>query len=117
MKNRWFTVARWFIVLCYVVGSPVTGIVEFRTQALSQKFDLPPAFLYAVCAAQVACAVAVFSKRLAPWAALILSVITLGAIGTHLRNESPLTAIPALVCTVIQAWFGIKAWQLGSAGR
>jgi hypothetical protein len=38
-----------------------------------------------------------------------LTVVTLGAIASHLRIESPSTALPALAYTLVQVWVGLES--------
>jgi hypothetical protein len=64
--------------------------------------------IYLVCIVQVVCAASVLVRRLAPWAAAALTVTTLGAVASHVRIGSPMTALPALIYTAVQLWFGFR---------
>jgi len=106
---RWVRRAAWFLAVCYGIGAPVAAAFELRGQGLSQRFGLPPLLILGVSVLQLACAVAVLVPRLAPWAAAALTLTTLGAIGSHLHIGSPLPALPALLFTIVQIWFGLAS--------
>jgi hypothetical protein len=80
---------------------------------LSHRFDLPPLLILSVCTLQSVGAIAVLLPRLAPWAAAALTVTTVGAVASHLRIGSPLTALPALFFMVVQIWFGFASRKRG----
>jgi len=111
-QRRSLRIAGWFLAISYGIAAPATAIAELRSAALSERFGLPPELMYLTCAVQLASAPAVLVRALAPWAALALTAITIGAIGAHLNTELPVRAIPAVLYTVLQIWFGI-----GSRGR
>jgi hypothetical protein len=112
-EDRSLAIAAWVLAVSYGVGAPVTALAEWRGQVLSDRFDLPAELIYLTCAIQIVCTPAVLVRPFAPWAALALTAVTLGAIGAHLSIGSPLTAITAVVYTAVQAWFGIRSWQSG----
>lgn len=97
-----------FLAVSYGIGAPWAGVLEYRSQVLSLRLDIPPVLVYLTCAVQLACAIGVLVRPVASWAAAALTVTTLGAIALHLRTGSPLTAIPAVFFTVVQVWFGLK---------
>ncbi len=103
--------AAWFLALSYGIGAPITAVAEFNGQVLSQRFDLPTELIYLTCLVQLVGAPAVLVRSLAPWAAVALTVVTIGAIGAHLSIGSPLTTVPALLYTAVQVWFGFKIRQ------
>ena len=107
--SRSLRIAAWLVTISYGVAAPVTAFAEFRAATLSQRFGYPPEFIYLVCAVQLACVAGFFMASLAPWAAAGLTVITLGAVASHVVIGSPVAAIPALVYTVVQVWLGIKS--------
>jgi putative Ca2+/H+ antiporter (TMEM165/GDT1 family) len=107
-QRRSLRIAGWFLAISYGIGAPVTAIAELRSAALSERFGLPPELIYLTCAVQLASASAVLVRALAPWAALALTAVTVGAIGAHLNTEAPVRAIPAVLYTVLQIWFGIE---------
>jgi len=107
-RSRPVRVAAWFLAISYGVGSPLTAWIEFRSATISQRFDYSAEFIYLICAVQLVCVFGLFVRSLAPWAAAGFTVITLGALVSHLRIGSPLTAIPAVVYTAIQVWYGLK---------
>lgn len=107
-QGRSLRIVGGFLAISYGIGAPVTAIAELRSAALSERFGLPPELIYLTCAVQLACAPAVLVRALAPWAALALTAVTIGAIGAHLNTESPVRAIPAVLYTGLQIWFGIR---------
>jgi hypothetical protein len=108
-QGRSLQIASWFLAISYGLGAPVTAIAELRSGALSERFGLPPELIYLTCAVQLASAPSVLLRVLSPWAALGLTVVTVGAIGVHLNTESPIRAIPAVLYTGLQIWFGIRS--------
>ena len=84
-----------------------TAFLEYRSQTLSERFDLPAGLIYPACVVQMLCSVGILVRRFAPSAALLLSVVTIGAIVCHVRIGSPETAVAAVVYTAIQIWFGL----------
>jgi uncharacterized membrane protein YphA (DoxX/SURF4 family) len=107
--ERWVGIAAGFLAVSYGLGAPWTAFIEYREQVLSQRFDLPPELIYFTCAVQLACSIGVLIRPVASWAAAALTVITLGAIASHLRIASLVTAVPALFYTAVQIWFGLKS--------
>ena len=108
-RNSWVGVAAGFLAISYGIGAPLTAFLEYGSQTLSQRFDLPRELIYITCGVQFVCAIGVLVRPLASWAAAALTVITLGAIASHLRIASPVTALPAIFYTAVQAWFGLKS--------
>lgn len=111
LQERWVRVAAGFLAFSYAIGAPLTAYVEYTSHALSLRFGLPPALIYLTCVVQLLAAIGVVVRSLAPWAAAALTVITVGAIASHLKIGSPLTALPAVAYTVIQVWFGLRSRQ------
>lgn len=110
-RDRWQLAAGWFLCLSYAIGSPAFAILEARTGLLSERFNYPSEFLYLVSGVQFVCALLLFARRLAPWSAVVLTVLSVGAVISHLRINSAITAIPALVYTAIQVWYGIRVYR------
>lgn len=109
-----------FLAVSYVIGGPATAVIEWTRGSLSQRFGYPPEVIYLVGSLQLFCGVAVLLRPYASLAAGVLSVLTVGAIVSHLRIGSPLTALPALVYTALQVWLGLArlddartAWRGG----
>ncbi len=98
-----------FLAISYGLAAPLTAWAEFAGSALSERFGYPAAFIYLVCAVQVVCALGVLRRSLAPLAAAVLTVITLGALVSHLMIGSPLTSLPAIAYSAIQVWFGLAS--------
>jgi len=109
--SRWERVARWFLVLSYGVGSPLFALAEFRTGMFSERFDFPPEFLYLTSGVQFLAALMLFQRRFVPWSIVVLTVLSVGAIYSHFRIDSPLTALPALAYTAIQVWYGFRVYR------
>jgi len=109
--SRWQRAAGWFLFLSYAVGSPVFAIVEARTGLFSGRFNYPPEFLYLVSGAQFVCSLVLFMRKLAPWSAMVLTITTVGAVISHVRINSAVTALPALMYTVIQIWYGFRMYR------
>lgn len=109
--KMWSAVTFWFLVLSYVIGSPAFAIIEARSGIFSEKFDYPAVFLYLVSAAQLVCALTLFWRRIARWGLVVLTVISLGAVASHFRIDSPVTSLPAVAYTVVQAWYWFYLWR------
>ncbi len=109
IRERSVRVAAWFLALSYGLGGPVAVFLEFRSHTLSERFDLPPALIYLTCTVQLVCSIGVLVRPFALWAAAALTVITLGAVASHVRIGSPATAVAAVVYTAVQVWFGLMS--------
>ena len=90
--------------------------LEYRGQVISQRFDLPPELIYLTSILHVFCALGVLIRPFAIWAAAGLVLITLGATGAHFRIGSPLTALPAILYSALQIWFGLNCRRSTPAG-
>lgn len=99
----------WFLAVSYGLGAPLVGVLEYRNSAFSERFDLPAWLIYTTTAIQLVCTPLVLSRRYARLAGLALSAITLGAVVSHFRIGSPLTAVPALFYTALQIWFAVRS--------
>jgi uncharacterized membrane protein YphA (DoxX/SURF4 family) len=108
---RWIRITAWFLALAYGIGATICAALEATHGTFSTRFDLPAPLIFATCATQLVCAIGVLSPRAAPWAAAVLSLTSLGALGAHLRIGSPLTALPALAFTLIQIGFALGTWH------
>lgn len=106
----------WFLFLSYFLGGPAFAFAEFQYRFVSGRFGYSPGFVYLVCLVQFVCAFLLFSRRLAPWSAAVLTFIAVGAVASHLKIHSPLTALPALGYTLLQAWFGYHAYRRARLG-
>jgi hypothetical protein len=109
--DKWQRIAGWFLTLSYAIGSPAFAIVEARTGAASQRFDYPPEFLYLVASAQFCCSLVLFRPVLAPWSIVVLTVLSIGAVASHFRIDSPVTSLPAVGYTVLQIWYGARVYR------
>lgn len=108
-RDRWRRITAWILAVSYGVGGPGMAVLEFRRQLFSTRFDWSPGLIYVTCVVQFACAIALLMPRFASLAAAGLTVTTLGAVVSHFRIGSPLTAIPAVLYTAVQVWFGLAA--------
>ena len=107
----WRAVVFWFLVVSYTLGSLAFAIVEARTGLFSERFDYPATFLHLVSGIQVVCAAMLFVKKLAPWSLIVLTVISVGAVVSHFRIDSPLTSLPAVAYTAIQGWYWFHLYR------
>lgn len=107
-RERWTGVVGILLAISYGIGAPLGALLEYQDHLFSQRFNLPPELIYLAFVVQLACAIGVLVRPLASWAAAGLTVTTLGAIASHLRIGSPLTALTALVYTVVQVWYGLE---------
>jgi len=92
----------------YGLGAPVVTVLEYRSAVLSQRFALPATLIYVTAAVQVVCVPLLFSRRHTVKAAVALTVISLGAVFSHFRIGTPLTAIPAIGFTALQIWVAAR---------
>lgn len=106
--GKWRSIARWVLFLSYAVGSPAFAFAEYRTGMFSARFGYSPEFLHLVSATQFACAFLLLRRSTALVSITILTVLSIGAIASHFRIGSPLTAVPALLITAIQVWYGAQ---------
>lgn len=109
--DKWQLIAGWFLTLSYALGSPAYAIIEARTGLFSERFNYPPEFLYFVAGVQFICALLLFTRPLATWSSGVLTILALGAVGSHFRIGSPVTALPALAYTMIQIWYGVRVYR------
>jgi hypothetical protein len=114
-RTRWVRITAVFLALSYGLGAPAAAFLEVQRHLLSERFHYSPVLIYLVCAVQVVCAITVLVRRLAPWAAGALTITTLGAVASHIRINSPMTAIPAILYTAVQVWFGLESREPPSA--
>jgi len=108
---RLLQVVHWFLFLSYVLGSPAMLVVEFRGHLVSDRFEYVPEFIYFVGVMQIVCALLLLSRPLALWSLVVLSVLSAGAVWSHIRIDSPLTGLPALAYTILQVWLGIYVYR------
>jgi len=110
-------VVAWILAATYAVGAPAAAIFEYVGGALSARFGYPPEFIYLVSLVQFICAIGLTFRRYARPSAAVLTAIALGAVASHLRIGSPLTALPALVCVLVQVWLLAKLRGAGPEGE
>lgn len=114
VADKWQIFVRWFLAVAYGIGSPVFAVAEAMTGVFSARFDYPPEFLYFVSAVQFACVLLLVFRRAVLMGLAALTVLSLGAVYSHFKIGSPLTAIPSLVFTAMQVWYGYRVYR-GSA--
>ena len=105
-----------FLSLSYFIGAPYTMVLEYNDQLLSHRFGYSPEIIYSICIVQFFCAIGLLFRSLTRWSTSILTVITFGAIFSHFRLGSPITAVPALFYSVLQIWVSLKSPKLGGKG-
>jgi hypothetical protein len=98
----------WFLAVSYGIGAPLIAILQYSNSVLSARFDLPPWLIYLTAAIQLSCVPLILSRRYVRSAAFALSATTVGAAISHIRIGSPPTALPAVVYTAVQLWFGVR---------
>jgi len=103
--------AGWFLVVTYAVGALVFALMEQQGQVMSERFDFPPVFIYAVAGIQLICVAALFYPRLRLGSLAILSILSVGAVAAHFRIGSPVTSLPAVAFTVVQLWLANHIYQ------
>ncbi len=108
-RARWLRITAWFLAVTYGLGAVFTTFAELQSGALSERLGVPSELIVISSAVQLVCAPALFVRRLAPWAALALTVITAGAIGVHWSAGEPARSIPAVLYTGLQVWFGMAS--------
>jgi len=102
-------IAVWFLAVTYGVAAPFTVVLEYQGQLLSERFNYPGWLIYLTCLVQVLCVIGVLFRATRVWAVVVLTIITVGAVGSHVRIGSPETAGGALVYSAIQVWVGWKS--------
>jgi hypothetical protein len=105
MQGRTLRIVAWVLAVTYFIGALLAGYLEYSGNVMSQRFDYPPLLIYATSAAQLILAAGLLRTRYSVWSAGLLTVIAIGAVVSHLRIGSPLTALPALAYVVVQLWF------------
>ena len=109
--HRWQLAAGWFLFLSYAIGSPAFALIEAKTGLFSARFQYPAEFLYLVSGAQFVCALVLFVRSLVPWSIAFLTVLSIGAAYSHVRIDSAISALPALMYTGVQVWYGVRAYR------
>jgi len=107
MKNRNRTRVRvvvWVVAISYMIGAPVAVYLELHGHTLSERFDLPAGLIYFTSAIQFVCSIVLLLPRFTILSSALLTLIALGAVASHLRIGSPLTALPALAYVAVQIW-------------
>lgn len=105
--DRWRRLALAFVALSYALAAPVVAVLECRYSLVSDRLDVPQDVVLLAAAVQLCCSVAILFRRTANVALAGLTVISVMAAAAHFEVGSPLTAVPAIVYTAIQAWLGI----------
>jgi len=104
-------VVYWLLFFSYLIGSPAMMVVEFRGQLLSERFGYVPEIIYIVGIVQVLSVLLLRVRPAALWSLVVLTVLSLGAVWSHLKIGSPLTSVPALVYTALQIWLGVYVYR------
>lgn len=94
--DRNVNVACWFLIESYGVSAPAFGVSEYCGQVWSARFGYSPAFIYLLSFSQFVWAIALLVPKPAILSLAVFTVISLGAVGSHVVTGLPLTAISPL---------------------
>lgn len=111
VERKWQRVARWFLAIAYGIGSPAFAFAEVMTGVFSTRFDYPLEFIYLVSVAQFGCALMLVFRRVQLLSLAVLTVLSVGAMYSHFKIGSPVTALPSTGFTVMQAWYGYSLYR------
>lgn len=75
---------------------------------MSLRFGYTEEFIFFICIVQLLCSLALLAPRLILWSIAALTVISIGAVASHIKIDSPLTALPAVAYTLVQIWFAYR---------
>lgn len=109
-------VTGWFLFLSYVLGSPAMMVAEYHSGLLSERFGYPPTFIYFVGLAQFICVLVMPFRPFAVWSLLALTVLSVGAVWSHLKIGFPITGLPSVGYTALQVWFGWHVYRSAQGG-
>ena len=103
--------AAWFLFISYFFGALAFLVAEFRGHLLTNLFGYSLLFIYFIKTIQFVCSLLLFSKRLRLLSVVILTILSMGAVGSFIRIESTLAGLPALGYTILQVWFGVQLYR------
>jgi len=106
-KNKSLLVISGLLAIAFLAAGLVKLSGAEMMAANFERFGYPVWFMYFVGIAEVAAAIGLFVQRTAFYAAVCLGILMIGAAGTHLMNDPPQQAIPALVLLALS---GVAAY-------
>ncbi len=106
-KNKSLLVISGLLAIAFLAAGLVKLSGAEMMAANFERFGYPVWFMYFVGIAEVAAAIGLFVQRTAFYSAVCLGILMIGAAGTHLMNDPPQQAIPALVLLALS---GVAAY-------
>ena len=100
-KNKGLLVVSVLLAVVFFGSGFVTLSGSEMMAATFQRYGYSLWFMYFVGIAEVAGAIGLFVQRTAFYAAACLGVLMIGAVCTHLINDPPAQAMPALIVLVL----------------
>jgi hypothetical protein len=108
--------AAWFLFISYFFGALAFLVAEFRGHLLTDLFGYSLLFIYFIKTIQFVCSLLLFSNRFRLLSVVILTFLSMGAVGSFIKIESTLAGLPALGYTVLQVWFGLQLYRRFGGG-
>jgi len=99
----------WTLTVLEAFGMGLAGFAKFGTQTWTDMFagwGYPAAFAYVIGAGEMAGALAILVPRFATYAAVFLTIIMLGALGTVVVHDDPLGITAPIMHLVVLAIIG-----------
>ena len=106
-KNKSLLVISVLLAIAFLAAGLVKLSGAEMMAANFERFGYPVWFMYFVGIAEVAAAIGLFVQRTAFYSAVCLGILMIGAAATHLMNDPPQQAIPALVLLALS---GVAAY-------
>ncbi len=106
-KNKSLLVISGLLAIAFLAAGLVKLYGAEMMAANFERFGYPVWFMYFVGIAEVAAAIGLFVQRTAFYSAVCLGILMIGAAATHLMNDPPQQAIPALVLLALS---GVAAY-------
>ena len=106
-KNKSLLVISGLLAIAFLAAGLVKLSGAEMMAANFERFGYPVWFMYFVGIAEVAAAIGLFVQRTAFYSAVCLGILMIGAAATHLMNDPPQQAIPALVLLALS---GVAAY-------
>jgi putative oxidoreductase len=113
----------WVLTVLEALGIGLAGFLKFATAdtwtGMFAGWGYPAAFAYVIGCAEMAGAVGVLIPRFATYAAVFLTVIMLGALGTVIVHDDPLGVTAPIIHLIALAIIGIarrdRRWRPSAA--
>ena len=106
-KNKSLLVISVLLAIAFLAAGLVKLSGAEMMAANFERFGYPVWFMYFVGIAEVAAAIGLFVQWTAFYSAVCLGILMIGAAATHLMNDPPQQAIPALVLLALS---GVAAY-------